>query len=107
MKPFIDHKIYRIKIYNIIKYNENTSVIEVRITHRKKGLIGHGSFSHNKKLNKIMPGDVFIREQDQRKGLGNAMYSFVERFNNAKMVPSKRQSVDAINFWNQKKRPFG
>jgi hypothetical protein len=107
MKRFIDHKNYRIKIVNIVDFNEYTKVVEIKITDRKKGIIGHGSFSWLIKKNQVIPGDVFINEDNQRQGIGNKMYSFVEQFTQSVMIPSKRQSDDAKAFWKQNKRPFG
>lgn len=101
IKNFIDHNKYRIKIINI------KESIEVKITHRKNGIVGHGWFAYSENGSIAIPGDIWINEGHRRIGIGSKMYSFVEVYLNIKIIPSERQSEDAALFWAQHNRAFG
>lgn len=74
--------------------------------HKNGEKVGYAQFHHGNK-GEMVPYNVQIHPDHQRKGIGTAMYSLAEEKSGRKIVPSKSQSPGAKALWSQPNRPFG
>lgn len=61
--------------------------------------IAEAVFAWNKESSEIRPGNVLVSSPYRRKGIATAMYQLAEQHTGLKLLPSKDQSSDAVNFW--------